>query len=227
MTHETVQHELDDLKTAVVQTATLVECALTHAVQALLLRDVTLAERVIKGDAAVDAEQQNNRTRTMYVIARQEPVDRDLRGVLTLHLVMDELQRIGDLAVEIAQQAIRLVSQPRVQAGGALPEMARLVRQQLHDACQALVRGDLENAREICARDAAVDLLYHHLLEEVLLLMQEADQAPQATGLLFVARDLERIGDLVTTICEDLLSLVTGEREHLNRGSGQLLLSHP
>jgi phosphate transport system protein len=227
MTREIVQHELDEIKTVVVQTATLVECTLTHAVQALLLHDVALAKRVIESDAVVDAEQQHNRTRTMYVIARQAPMDRDLRGLLTLQLVMDELEQMGDLAVEIAQQAIRLASQPAVQAVGALPEMARLVCQQLRGACHALVQGDLEGAREICARDDAVDLLYHHLFEDVLLLMQEADQAPQATSLLFVAHDLERIGDRVTTICEDLIYLVTGEREHLNRGSGQLLLARP
>lgn len=227
MTYETVQHELDKMQTVVAQTATLVECALTHAVQALLLRDVALAERVIERNAVVDAEQQHHRTRTLYVMARQTPLAGELRALLSWQLVMDELEQMGDLAVEIAQQAIRLASLPPLRAVGALPELARLVRQQVHAARHALVEGNLAQARAIGARDDEVDLLYQHLVEEVLLLLQHPDQAPQATSLLLVAHALEGLADRVTNICEDLIYLVTGEREHLNRGSGQLLLAHP
>jgi phosphate transport system protein len=224
MTRELFHRELDELKEAVVQTTRLVESALGHAMQALLQRDVTLAQQVIEGDAAVNEQQQRLSSRTFDVIARQAPVARDLRQVMTFQLVITELERIGDLAVGIAHQVVGLTSRPSVQAVGALPEMAQLVRQQLLDASQVFLEGNVASARQICTRDDAVDLLYHRVFEHLLTCMQEAVSVPQATSLLFVAHDLERIGDRVTNICEDLIYMVTGEREHLNQGSGQLVL---
>ena len=208
------------------QTTKLVEVALDQAVQALLQHDVALAQQVIAGDAAINEQQQRMRTRTFEVIARQAPVARDLRGVMTFELVLTELERMGDPAVGIAQQALGLASRPSFQAVGILPDMARLMRQQLLDTSQAFLEGNVAGAREICARDDAVDLLYHHVFEHLLDLMCEAEFVSQAAGLLFVAHDLERIGDRVTNICEDLIYMVTGQRESLNQGSGQLVLPH-
>jgi phosphate transport system protein len=224
MTRAVFHRELDELKEAVVQTTRLVESALGHAMQALLQRDVTLALRVIEGDAVVNEQQQRLSSRTFDVIARQAPVAGDLRQVMTFQLVITELERIGDLAVGIAHQALGLTSQASLQAVGELPDMARLVRQQLLDASQVFLAGSVADARQICARDDAVDLLYHRVFEHLLTLMQEAASVPQATSLLFVAHDLERIGDRVTNICEDLIYMITGEREHLNQGSGRLVL---
>jgi phosphate transport system protein len=216
MTRDAFHHELDELEEAVVQMGTLVEAAIASSVQALIQRDVDLAQQVIDGDATVNEHQRNIRNRTFGVIARQAPVARDLRELVTIQLVINELERMGDHAVGVAKNAIRLAAQPPVRAVVDLPEMAKLVRQQVRDAIQAFVDVNIVGAREICTRDDEVDLLYRQTFEELLASMRDADNVPQATSLLFVAHDLERIADRVTNICEDVIYMVTGEIEELN-----------
>ena len=216
MTRDAFHHELDELEEAVVQMGTLVEAAIASSVQALIQRDVNLAQQVIDGDAMVNEHQRSIRNRTFGVIARQAPVARDLRELVTIQLVINELERMGDHAVGVAKNAIRLAAQPPVKAVVDLPEMAKLVRQQVRDAIQAFVDVNIVGAREICSRDDEVDHLYRQIFEELLASMRDADNVPQATSLLFVAHDLERIADRVTNICEDVIYMVTGEIEELN-----------
>ncbi len=216
MTRDAFHHELDELEEAVVQMATLVESAIANSVQALIQRDVELAQQVINGDGAVNEQQRAIRNKTFGVIARQAPVARDLRELVTMQLVINELERMGDHASGIAHNAIRLSSQPPVKAVVDLPEMASLVRQQVRDAIQAFVDVNIVGAREICSRDDEVDHLYRQIFDELLSSMRDVDNVPQATSLLFVAHDLERIGDRVTNVCEDIIYMVTGEIEELN-----------
>ncbi|HLV98798.1 MAG TPA: phosphate signaling complex protein PhoU [Ktedonobacterales bacterium] len=216
MTRDAFHHELDELEEAVVQMATLVESAIANAMQALIQRDVTLAQQVIDGDDTVNEQQRSIRNKTFGVIARQAPVARDLRELVTIQLVINELERMGDHAVGVAKNAIRLASQPPVKAVVDLPEMAKLVRQQVRDAIQAFVDVNIVGAREICIRDDEVDLLYRQIFDELLGSMRDSDNVPQATSLLFVAHDLERVADRVTNICEDVIYMVTGEIEELN-----------
>jgi phosphate transport system protein len=216
MTRDAFHHELDELEEAVVQMATLVEAAIANAVQALIQRDVNLAQQVINNDALINEQQRAVRNKTFGVIARQAPVARDLRELVTIQLVINELERMGDHAAGIAHNAIRLSSQPPVKAVVDLPEMAKLIRQQVRDAIQSFVDVNVVGAREICSRDDEVDHLYRQIFDELLSSMHDSDNVPQATSLLFVAHDLERIGDRVTNICEDLIYMVTGEIEELN-----------
>ena len=216
MTRDAFHHELDELEEAVVQMATLVEAAIANAVQALIQRDVDLAEQVIAGDALVNEQQRTIRNKTFGVIARQAPVARDLRELVTIQLVINELERMGDHAVGVAKNAIRLAGQPPVRAVVDLPEMAKLVRQQVRDAIQSFIDVNVVEARAICERDDEVDHLYRQSFDELLVSMRDAQNVPQATSLLFVAHDLERIGDRVTNICEDVIYMVTGEIEELN-----------
>ncbi|HEU5368882.1 MAG TPA: phosphate signaling complex protein PhoU [Ktedonobacterales bacterium] len=216
MTRDAFHHELDELEEAVVQMGTLVEAAIASSVQALIQRDASLAQQVIDGDDTVNEQQRSIRNHTFGVIARQAPVARDLRELVTIQLVINELERMGDHAVGVAKNAIRLAAQPPVKAVIDLPEMAKLVRQQVRDAIQAFVDVNIVGAREICSRDDEVDHLYRQIFEELLASMRDADNVPQATSLLFVAHDLERIADRVTNICEDVIYMVTGEIEELN-----------
>ncbi len=216
MTRDAFHQELQELEEAVVQMATLVEAAIASSVQALIQRDVDLAQQVIDGDNTVNEQQRTIRNKTFGVIARQAPVARDLRELVTIQLVINELERMADHAAGIAKNAIRLASQAPVKAVVDLPEMAKLVRQQVRDAIQAFVDVNIVGAREICARDDEVDLLYRHIFDELLISMRDSDNVPQATSLLFVAHDLERVADRVTNICEDVIYMVTGEIEELN-----------
>ncbi len=216
MTRDAFHHELRELEESVVQMATLVEAAIASAVQALIQRDIELAQKVIDGDNTVNELQKTIRNKTFGVIARQAPVARDLRELVTIQLAINELERMADHAVSVAKNAIRLAGQPPVKAVINLPEMAKLVRQQVRDAIQAFVDVNVVTAREICARDDEVDHLYRQMFEELLASMRDADNVPQATSLLFVAHDLERVADRVTNICEDVIYMVTGEIEELN-----------
>jgi phosphate transport system protein len=216
MTRDAFHHELQELEEAVVQMAMLVESAIASSVQALIQRDVDLARQVIDGDTTVNEHQRTIRNKTFGVMARQAPVARDLRELVTIQLVINELERMGDHAVGVAKNAIRLSSQSPIKAVVHLPEMAKLVRQQVRDAIQAFVDVNIVAAREICVRDDEVDLLYRQTFDELLTCMRDSENVPQATSLLFVAHDLERVGDRVTNICEDVIYMVTGEIEELN-----------
>ena len=216
MTRDAFHHEVDELEEAVVQMAVLVETAIANAVQALIQRDSALAQSVIDGDDLVNEHQRTIRNRTFGVIARQAPVARDLRELVTIQLIINELERMGDHAVGVAKNAIRLSAQPPVKAFVDLPDMAKLIRQQVRDAIQSFVDVNVVEARAICTRDDEVDHLYRQIFEELLASMRDSENVHQATSLLFVAHDLERIGDRVTNICEDVIYMVTGEIEELN-----------
>ncbi len=196
--------------------AVLVETAIANAVQALIQRDGALAQSVIDGDDRVNEHQRTIRNKPFGVIARQAPVARDLRELVTIQLIINELERMGDHAVAVAKNAIQLSAQPPVKAFVDLPEMAKLVRQQVRDAIQAFIDVNVVEARAICTRDDEVDRLYHQIFDELLASMRDSDNVPQATSLLFVGHDPERIADRVTNICEDVIYMVTGEIEELN-----------
>ena len=164
----------------------------------------------------INEHQRMIRTQTIEVMARQAPVARDLRTLVTLQLVSSELERMGDHAVDVAKNAIRLAGHPPVTAVVDLPALAKLVREQVHAATQAFVEVNVVAARQICERDDAIDHLYRQLFEELLVCLRDPGNVPQATSLLFVAHALERVGDRVTNICEDLIFMVTGEIEELN-----------
>ncbi|HEV2238678.1 MAG TPA: phosphate signaling complex protein PhoU [Ktedonobacterales bacterium] len=217
MTRDSFHQELREIEEQVVQMATLVEGAIAQAMQALTRRDITLVDEVVAGDTVVNALQRDLRNRCMSVMARQAPVARDLRELITVQLVINELERMGDHAVGIAKQTARILGHEALPLIGDLAEVAKLVRQQVRDVIQAFVDVNVQAAREICERDDAVDHLYRQIFTELLERMaQDSSTIPVSASLLFVAHDLERIGDRVTNIGEDIIYMVTGEIEDLN-----------
>jgi phosphate transport system protein len=217
MTRDAFHQELREIEEAVVQMAALVESAIARAVQALTRRDTLLAEEVVANDGMVNELQRSIRNRCISVMARQAPVARDLRELTTVQLVINELERMGDHAVGIAKQSTRISGHEPLPLSGEIAEMAKLVRQQVRDVIQAFVDVNVQQARDICARDDEIDHQYRQIFTELLERMaQDATSIPVATSLLFVAHDLERIGDRVTNIGEDIIYMVTGEIEELN-----------
>lgn len=217
MTRDAFHRELREIEEAVIQMATLVESAVARAMQALGRRDALLAEAVIASDGAVNDLQRSIRNRCIRVIARQAPVARDLRELTTVQLVINELERMGDHAVDIAKQALRLHEVEPLPTVGHLTELAKLVRDQVRQGIQAFVDVNVQAARDTCDNDDAIDHQYRTIFTDLLDRMtKEPTVVPAATSLLFVAHDLERIGDRVTNICEDVIYMVTGEIEELN-----------
>ncbi|MGZ3679154.1 MAG: phosphate signaling complex protein PhoU [Ktedonobacterales bacterium] len=217
MTREAFHQELREIEETVIQMAALVEGAIARAMQALLRRDALLAEEVRSGDLTVNELQRNIRNRCISVMARQSPVARDLRELITVQLVITELERMGDYAVGIAKQAMRIKEYEPLPIAGDMNELAKLVREQVRAAIQAFIDVNVQMARDICVKDDEIDHEYKALFSELLGVMtHDPNTVPQGTALLFVAHDLERIGDRVTNICEDIIYMVSGEIEELN-----------
>jgi phosphate transport system protein len=217
MTRDAFHQELREIEESVIQMAALVESAIARAMQALVRRDALLAEEVVTDDGTVNELQRSIRNRTISVMARQAPVARDLRELSTVQLVINELERMGDHAVGIAKNAQRLLMQEPLPTTGDLSEMAKLVREQVRAGIQAFVDVNVQAARDICEKDDEIDHQYRAIFTELLDRMaKDPTTVPAATSLLFVAHDLERIGDRVTNICEDVIYMVTGEIEELN-----------
>lgn len=217
MPRDTFHQELREIEESVITMATMVESEIARAMQALTQRDVALAEGVVVSDGEVNEMQRTIRSRCINVIALQAPVARDLRELITVQLVINELERMGDHAVGISKQTLRIRDYETSPIAYELSELAKLVREQVRACIQAFVDVNVQQAREICVKDDEVDQQYRTIFNEVLGLMtRDSASVPVATSLLFIAHDLERIGDRVTNICEDVIYMVSGQIEELN-----------
>jgi phosphate transport system protein len=217
MTRKAFHQELRDIEESVIQMASLVEAEIAQAMLALNQRNVLLANDVIVKDGEVNEMQRTIRSHCIALMALQAPVARDLRELVTVQLVINELERMGDHAVSIAKQSMRLKDHEPLNLTNDLVDMAKLVREQVRSCIQAFVDVNVQLAREVCANDDNIDKPYRVILGEITHLMStEPEKVAPATSLLFIAHDLERIGDRVTNIGEDVIYMVTGEIEELN-----------
>jgi phosphate transport system protein len=213
----TFDRALDGVKDDVLRLGAQVEEALERAGRALVDRDPDLADRVRWDDAAVNELQRQINTEITTLIATQAPVARDVRELLALYHAAAELERMGDYAVNIAKLAQQLASEPETPILKQIPRMEQICREQLRAAMRALVDISEEEARGVCERDDELDELYSSVYEDAMKLMSVApERARQATHMLFAAHHLERLGDRVTNIGEDVVYLATGQVEDLN-----------
>ena len=208
---------LDAVRDDVLRLGALVESALERAGRAFMDRDPDLADRVRWDDAHVNELQRQINTEITTTIATQAPVARDIRELLALYHASAELERMGDYATNIAKLAQQLASEPETPMLRQLPRMEQLCREQLRAAMRALVDIDEAAARAVCARDDEIDELYSSVYDDTMALMTVApDRVRQATHMLFAAHHMERLGDRVTNIGEDVVYLATGQVEDLN-----------
>jgi phosphate transport system protein len=213
----TFDRELAEIKDNVLRMGSLVESQIRAAIAALLAHDAEAALDVIKGDATVNEVQRKVTAMITAVIATQQPVARDLRFLLTLDHVAYELERMGDHAGSVAKQVRKLAPEPPLKRYVDLPELGLRVAMLVNGVIRALVDVDDVRAREVAAMDDDVDALYHQIFDEVLVLMRDnPDNVERGTRILFAAHYLERIGDRVTNIAEDIVFLSSGEVEDLN-----------
>ena len=210
-------HEIAEIKDNVLRMGSLVEDQIRAAISALIRHDAEAALRVIIDDRRVNDVQRTATAMIAATIATQNPVARDLRYLLTLDHVSYELERMGDHAGSVAKQARKLAPYAPLKDYVRLPMLGERVAKQVHGIIRALVDVDQKSARRVAALDDEVDALYHEIFEEVLGLMRDdpANVDP-GTRILFASHYLERIGDRVTNIAEDIVFLVSGEVEDLN-----------
>jgi len=213
----TFETALATLKDNVLRLGALVEQALERSGRALLERDVGLADQVRWEDAEINELQRSINQEVAGIIARQGPMARDVRELLALYHAASELERMGDYATSIAKLTQQLASEPEHPLFPQIPRMEQLCRGQLRAAMRALVDVSEAEAREVCLGDDELDSLYNSVYEDAIALMERTpDRARQATHMLFAAHHLERLGDRVTNIAEDVVFLVTGRIEDLN-----------
>jgi phosphate transport system protein len=213
----TFEEQLQSIKDDVLRLGAMLEDQLQRAGEALFNRDVELGDRVRWGDGGVNELQRQVNLEITRVIARQGPMARDIRELLALYHAAAELERMGDYATSIAKLAQQLAAEPEMPVFRQIPEMEQLCREQLHAAMRALVDVSESEARAVCARDDEIDHLYNSVYEDALALMESSpERARQATHMLFAAHHLERLGDRVTNIGEDVVFLATGRIEDLN-----------
>ncbi len=208
---------LTALKEDVLRLGSLVDEAVAGAGRALVERDVELADRVRWDDEQVNELQRRINTEIAGAIATQSPVARDARELLALYHAAAELERMGDYAVNIAKLAQQLAAEPEQPMLRQVPQMVTLCREQLRAAMRALVDVSEEGARAMCRRDDEIDALYNEAYRSSLEVMGEhPERVAQTTHMLFAAHHLERLGDRMTNIGEDVVYLATGQVEDLN-----------
>jgi phosphate transport system protein len=214
--------DLEGITTLIMRMGGLVEEAILKAAQSLADRDVELAEEVRKGDKAIDALELQINEEAARTIALRAPVSKDLRSILTVLRLAASLERIGDYSKNIAKRTSVLVDMSPVNGSdAALRRMAREVEGMLKDTLDAYMRGDADLAESVRQRDHEVDQMYNALFREFLTFMMEDPRNITACmHLHFMAKNIERMGDLTTNMAEQVIYQVTGEMPDEARPKG-------
>ncbi len=203
--------ELEELKQRLLWMAGLAEKAVHEAVQALFEKKEDLARKVLEEETAINDMQLEIDDRVLRLLALQQPMAVDLRFILSASRINNDLERIGDQAVNIAQAALRILRHPQVKPYVDLPRMSALAEGMVRDSLNALVQRDAELARSVLVRDDEVDRLRDQIFRELLTYMMENSAVIfSAFELILVAKNLERIGDHATNIAEDVIYMVAG-----------------
>ncbi|MEM9554165.1 MAG: phosphate signaling complex protein PhoU [Acidobacteriota bacterium] len=207
-----LHRDLDRLKKEILLLGSLVEDALNKAILALRDRRAELGQDVEDGDQEVDDREIRIEEDCLKVLALHQPVANDLRFVVAVMKVNNDLERVGDLAGNLAERAIFLAGRDAIEIPDQLEQMCDTVPTMLRQAFDALIRLDTQVAREVLREDEEIDALhagFYHLVEER---MREApDQIQDWMQLLSASRYLERIADLATNIAEDVIFMVDGD----------------
>lgn len=203
---EKFQQLLENIKKDLIFLANKVEHNIRQAVKALEAQDVKLADQVASLDTEVDMMEVRIEDQILTLLALQQPVAIDLRFIVGGLKMNNDLERIGDHAVNIAATVPRMADKPVMDIISKIHEMNELSCKMLHDVVSAFIHQDAELARVVCAMDNEVDDFYENIVEEILKIIKEdVTKLEQGYALIRVARFLERVGDLATNIAEDVV----------------------
>ncbi len=209
MRHFTI--ELEELNHKLLEMAGLVESAINRSVRSLVDQSRELAEQVIRDEPKINSMEMEIDGMVTRLLALRQPVARDLRFLTSALKINTDLERMGDLAQHIAERSLSLMHHPLVKPMVDIPSMASLVQSMLLNCLDAFVKGDESLARSVLLADDEVDRLRDAVYAELLATMQrDPTVVSAAVDLIFVARNLERIGDHATNIAEDVVFLIKG-----------------
>jgi phosphate transport system protein len=206
--------QLSQLKQRLLDMSDLATSLLDLSVDALLSRDSSMAEAVLTGDRDLDALELEVEDQAIGLLALQQPMARDLRFIIASIKVSNDLERVGDHAVNIAQSALRLASTSTIiTPDPEINEMSRRARKMLHDSLTAFVRADGALGRAVCKADDEVDAMHNSVFRILVThMMEDARTITPSLELLLVSRNLERVADLATNIGEDAVFLAEGKQ---------------
>jgi|UniRef100_A0A7C5ALW1 phosphate transport system protein len=211
-TRDKFHRELENLKDRLLKMAQLAEEALDQSLKALKERNLGLAREVIQGDKVLNDLEEELDAECVRIIALYQPVAIDLRQVMAVDHLIVELERLGDLAVNVAEEVLNLGSLPWLELHRDLFRMSNMVQGMIRDSLRAFIHQDATLAREVCKQDDEVDYLDRTLIQEFLEYMGKSREA-LALGLvqINIVRQLERAGDHATNIAEQVVYMVEGE----------------
>ncbi|HEY1877555.1 MAG TPA: phosphate signaling complex protein PhoU [Rhizomicrobium sp.] len=212
MTEHTVKsfgEQLEALSALVAQMGGLAEAQFASAIEAIARRDSVAAERAVAGDTRIDEVQQEIEDRALKLLALRQPMAVDLRETLAAVKTAAELERIGDLAKNIAKRALVLNREPPIRLAQSLARMGKAAQNQLKEVLDAFTSRNAEEAEAVWNRDGEIDEIYNSLFRELLTYMMEDPRTiGLCTHLLFVAKNIERAGDHCTNIAEVVYHMV-------------------
>jgi phosphate transport system protein len=218
VTRHSFDQGLDDLHLDLIKMGSLVEESIDNTIHALKKQDVELAKKVFSNDDVIDDYEQRIEKKCMNLIARQQPLAKDLRTISTALKIITDMERIADASADIAEITIRMSGMKYIKPLIDIPKMAELAKVMVNKSIDAYVRQDIKLAEEVCASDDEVDELFNKIILELINLMRnEPSTVEQGIDFMFIAKYLERMADHATNIGEWVFFNVTGEHEHLAR----------
>jgi phosphate transport system protein len=204
------QEELDHLKTRLLEMGGLAEDRVRAAVESLVTRDTDMVAEVLGGDAPINQLHIEIDSRCFTLLALHQPMAVDLRAIVAAVKINTDLERVGDLAINIAEAASRYLKHPPVKELIDIPRMATIAQGMLRDALDAYVRRDTSMAQAVLNEDDALDALKTQVFRELLTYMlSDPSKIEPALDLILISRHLERIGDHATNVAEDVIFMVT------------------
>lgn len=203
--------DLDELRATICEMGGLAEAAIRESMEALVRRDAEAAAGIVERDKKIDALESAIERQAVQIIALRAPMADDLREVVAALKIAGVVERIGDYAKNIAKR-VGSIEDSKIRPLSLLPEMARIAGEMVHDVLDAFAARDAAKASAVCERDAAVDDFYNSIFRALLThMMENPHNITPATHLLFVAKNLERIGDHATNVAEMVYFAATGE----------------
>lgn len=216
MVRHSFDKELENLQTLMVEMAGLVEESIENSILALKKQDIELARQVYENDNAIDDLESKIEKMCINLIARQQPLAKDLRSISTALKIITDMERIADQAADIADLTIRMAEMKYIKPLIDIPIMADLAKKMVIKSIDAYIKQDIALAKEVCDGDDEVDNLFSKIVLELINIMKNnPETVEQATDFMFIVKYLERIGDHATNIAEWVVFNVTGSHEHM------------
>ncbi|WP_377888488.1 phosphate signaling complex protein PhoU [Alkalihalobacillus sp. R86527] len=211
------QEQLDGIKAQLLELGSLAQLAVDDAIHALENQDVEKALEIIDNDYKINRLEEEINERAIWLIAKEQPLASDLRRLISALKISTDVERVGDLAVNIAKSIIRIGDKPFVKPIEEIPALAQKANTMLREVLSSFYEEDVNQAKDVADADDEIDDMYGRLVKELLELMTKyPDSISQIQQLAFICRYIERIGDHCTNISESVIYVVKGKRYDLN-----------